>query len=384
MKVLLATDAYDQIVNGVANVVMSLEKMFMEDGHDVRILTLANGKTSYKKDNVYYISSKAISIYPDARLSLKFNDSLLKEIREWCPDIMHIHTEFSARWLTMHALKGLNIPIIMTMHTNYEQFLSQKYNKNFSHWFAKFVCKHSYKKADLLIAPSIKTKHIAERYDIKCPIKVVNNGIDLSKYNKVLSKEEKAELEEKYDLKGKKVLVVVSRISAEKSIDGLISFMPKLVEKDSSFRLLIVGDGPAMEDLKKQVEDLNIKEYVIFTGMIDSSIVYKYYQLGDIFVCNSSFEMLSLTYIEALANGKPLVCRDDECLERVIEQGVNGYKYVDEDSFVEYVTKIFSDDKLREKMSIEAEQTSHKFSLENFYKNTLAEYNRVMEEKASN
>ena len=77
--------------------------------------------------------------------------------------------------------------------------------------------------------------------------------------------------------------------------------------------------------LKEKAEKLGLSESVRFTGMIPKEEVYRYYQLGDIFVCASTFETQGLTYVEALANALPLVCREDKCLIDIIGQGENGF-----------------------------------------------------------
>ena len=67
--------------------------------------------------------------------------------------------------------------------------------------------------------------------------------------------------------------------------------------------------------------------------MVDPSEVHKYYQLGDIFVSASTSETQGLTYIEAAANGLPLLCRRDPCLDDVLVEGQNGFEYEAEEEF---------------------------------------------------
>ena len=69
----------------------------------------------------------------------------------------------------------------------------------------------------------------------------------------------------------------------------------------------------------------------------------KYYQLGDIFVSASTSETQGLTYVEAAANGLPLLCREDLCLKGVVIQGENGYAYTNEAEFLESLKVIMED-----------------------------------------
>ena len=55
MKILITTDWYAPIVNGVVTSVLNLKRELEERGHDVRVLTLASEKYSYKENNIYYL-----------------------------------------------------------------------------------------------------------------------------------------------------------------------------------------------------------------------------------------------------------------------------------------------------------------------------------------
>ena len=67
--------------------------------------------------------------------------------------------------------------------------------------------------------------------------------------------------------------------------------------------------------------------------MVPPDEVHTYYQLGDIFVSASTSETQGLTYVEAAANGLPLLCRRDPCLDEVLIEGSNGYEYEAESEF---------------------------------------------------
>ena len=90
-----------------------------------------------------------------------------------------------------------------------------------------------------------------------------------------------------------------------------------------------------------------MKERVIFTGMVDPTQVQNYYQLADLFVSASTSETQGLTYIESAANGLPLLCRADPCLEEVLVGGVNGYSYSNEGEFLAALRKICDDPQWR-------------------------------------
>ena len=92
--------------------------------------------------------------------------------------------------------------------------------------------------------------------------------------------------------------------------------------------------------LEKQTAKLNISDSVFFTGRIPPDQIYRFYNIGTVYVSASDFEVNSLSYIEAMACSLPIVCRKDMCLNGVLENGVNGYSFETGDDFCEYIMKI--------------------------------------------
>lgn len=365
MKILIASDSYKQI-NGVSNSVSLLVHGLREQGHQVKVLTLSLDHKSYRDGDDYYIASVDALIYPDMRISVAVWDELIDKLAAWKPDIAHIQTEFSAKWLAMKVVKKCNIPYVMTSHTNYEEyFKSKKINSKVSRVIIKNFERIVYGKADTLIVPSYKIQELVEIYKVKCPVVVIPTGIELRNHPHVEGGKEK--LLSKLDIEDNgKVLVTVSRISKEKNIDELIAFMPALLQKDPDVSLLIVGGGPHLEKLREKVDELKLHDSVRFTDMVPSEEVYKYYQLGNVFVSGSTFETQGLTYVEALANGLPLVCREDKCLINIIEKGKNGFTYTNEDEFVDHILTILSDPARQKEMSKVSISKSFAFSKDVF------------------
>src|SRR5690606_12902211 len=129
-----------------------------------------------------------------------------------------------------------------------------------------------------------------------------------------------------------KVLINVSRLAREKNIEELLFFISKL--EDDNLVLLIVGDGPHREELESYANKLGISNKVFSTGFVPPNEVHKYYKLGDVFVNASNSETQGLTYIEALASGLPVLCKEDPCLKGVVKNGINGWQYKNIDDFI--------------------------------------------------
>ncbi|BFL71693.1 MAG: glycosyltransferase [Anaerococcus sp.] len=375
MKILISSDWYYPVVNGVVRSVLNLKEYLENQGHEVRVLTLSNTISSYKSEDVYYVGSlSARKIYPEARVTNILAKTHLRSIKKWEPDIIHSQCEFSTFVMAKSLSKMLNVPLVHTYHTVYEDY---------THYFiknkaagVKIVAKASKTFADMcqyIIAPTKKTAKILESYNIDAnKIAVIPTGIRIPDIYK-------EDLKDELDLdKDKKILLYLGRLAEEKNIEELIRFYEKL--KDSSIAFYIVGGGPYLNKLKAYSKSFS-KE-INFVGMVEPSEVNKYYQAADIFTTASTSETQGLTYYEALSNGTVAICRDDNSLEGVIKDGFNGYRYHNFEEFNSYMNLVLDDEDFHKQLIDNARSYAlENFSVESFgskcedlYKKAVNEY----------
>lgn len=374
MKVLITTETYYPVVNGVVRSLSNLKDYLESQGHDVKVLTLSNTLSSYRSEDAYYIGSlSAQKLYPDVRIYNILAKTHLNTISKWKPDIIHSQSEFSTFAIAKMLSKMLKIPLIHTYHTVYEDY---------THYFApnkkvgvKMVAIASKKIADMcnyMIAPTEKTSAILRSYKIEdYKIKVIPTGV-------VIPDIYDEDLRGKLGLaKDKKIILYLGRLAEEKNIEEIINYYERLANPD--ILLAIVGGGPYLDNLKKYANDFS-KE-INFVGMVDPSLVNKYYQAADIFVTASTSETQGLTYYEALSNGTIVLARDDESLDGVVDNGFNGYRYRDFEDFENYLGLIFKDEDFMKELKTNARAYAlSNFSLESFGKKCENLYHQAISE----
>ncbi len=383
MKILIASDAYKKQTNGVTNMVVTLADELRRRGYPVKVLALSDTLESFRDGDDYYISSFSSPVYPDARQSLVWRNRYLRELKRWNPDIVHIHTEFSASRMAKMVAHATHTPFVMTAHTDYGKFVQPVlHSRRLIHAVIKLWSFFAYHNAKVLTVPSEKGRDITDGYRLNCPVVVIPNGIRLEKFRRELGAEERAALFAKHGLRDNgKVLVAVSRLSREKNLEEIIGYMPDLLREDGEVQLLVVGDGPDRVHLEKYARELGLDGKVVFTGRIPPDEVYRYYRLGDLFVCASNFEVHSLTYLEAMTCALPLLCREDPCLADVMEEGKNGYTYRTEREFIDHALRILHDGALRAALSEGALRKSEDFSERRYADRTLALYEKILQGK---
>lgn len=368
MNVLITTDLYTTDTNGVVTSVNNLREELSKRGHDVRILTLSENRHSHREGYVYYIRSMPIGVYPNVRMPLSYRHRLIKELIEWEPDVIHSQCEFFTYQFALRISRKTGAPIVHTYHTLYEHYV--KYiipSRRLGKVLVKILSKRRLKKSEVLVAPTHKVEDALQRYGVHNEISVVPTGIDLDQHYERLTPAERREKRHRLGIEDEhSVLISLGRLGEEKNIDELLELFAKSSQENDSLRFLIVGDGPAKESLENRAKELGISDRVIFTGMVPPEKVQEYYQLGDIFVSASTSETQGLTYIEAAANGLPLLCRQDDCLEDVIKQGENGFEYEDEDDFFECIHMIMQDPSWVDKAGKRSEEIAAGFDKQVF------------------
>lgn len=375
MKVLLTSDWYTSAVNGVVTSILNLKHGLEADGHEVRILTLSQSPHSFSSGEVTYIGSLPVgAVYPGARVRTVSGKKAVRDILAWKPDIVHSNCEFSTFGIAHQIAKALNIPLIHTYHTVYE---------NYTHYFspvkkwgtaaARLFSRHIAAQCDCIIAPTEKVKKLLAGYKISKPICVIPSGIETERFSSERADAASADLKNRLGIpKDNRVLISIGRLSKEKNCEELIRAVCDFQKKPLT--LLLVGDGPYRSELEHLSQEIGIADQVIFTGMVKPENVWCYYQLGDIFVSASTSETQGLTYLEALSSGLPLLCRKDDCLTGVLDNGVNGWQYENPAELHDKISLLLNQPELWQGFRDNALKTGQKFSVSAFTENVEQVY----------
>lgn len=380
MKILITTDLFTTKTNGVVTSVRNLTEELTALGHEVRILTFSENHRSRVEGNVYYISSASLEyVYPNVRMPLKYRSRLVKALIAWKPDIVHSQCEFFSYQFAQRIAKLSGAPIVHTYHTLYEQYVNYIFlTPRLGERVVRGISRHRLHNARVVIAPTQKVKATLEGYGLANQIRVVPSGIQLAQHRVRITAEDRQQLRRSLGIADDEVVLLnLGRLGDEKNIDELLLMYGSVKDEFPKLRFMIVGDGPARNSLEKLTQRLKIADRVIFTGMVDPGTVQNYYQSGDIFVSASTSETQGLTYAEAAANGLPLLCRQDPCLEEMLIPGQNGYAYTNAQGFYEGLSALLDPD-FRKQAGSHSEAISLEFSCELFGKRVAAIYEEVL------
>lgn len=381
MKILITTDLFLTPTNGVVTSVRNLREELVKKGHEVHILTLSGNLCSYQEDGVYYIKSVPLQfIYPAVRMPVSYRNPFLREIQAWKPDVIHSQCEFFSFRFALQLSKELDIPLVHTYHTLYEQYVNYVIPSRYLGSCAvRFLSRKRLEQVAKIIAPTKKVEDALLDYGLPNPICIVPSGISLEQHKQRMPQAERLQKRRALGIQdGCQVLLSLGRLGAEKNLEELLELFAAERNRNGNVVFLIVGDGPDREHLERKARELGVKDHVVFTGMVSPGQVQTYYQLGDVFVSASTSESQGLTYVEAAANGLPLLCREDPCLNDVIQEGVNGYQYTSPKDFLDKLNIVLQDANWRKNAGAHSEQIAESFDKGSFAAAIEAVYQSVL------
>ncbi|PKM68534.1 MAG: glycosyltransferase family 4 protein [Firmicutes bacterium HGW-Firmicutes-2] len=330
MNIGIFTDCYYPQINGVVTSVMMLQEELEKRGHNVTIITVKVPHHIEERENVIRIKSIPIIRMNEFRLGIPFNVPLIKMIKALKLDLVHTHTEFSVGLLGKYMARVLDIPLVHTYHTMYEDYTHYIYNLKYGQRVVKKMvaksCKIYTKKYSCIIAPTDKTLVSLRRYGIKNDIHILPTGIDIDKFGKIEADDSKIlALRKSHHIEETDfVLLSLGRISKEKNLEFLLDQMPELIKVHKQLKLVIVGDGPYLSQLLKQCEELDLHEHVVFVGRVPYEEIGQYYKMANIFISASYTETQGLTIIEAMASNLGVIVYDDTNVQGIVMEGESG------------------------------------------------------------
>ena len=218
MKIALFTDTYPPEINGVSVSVGLHQKVLLDQGHDVLVITTNPfGKNILIDSGVIRIPGIELKKLYNYRLSSFFSAKAYQYIRKWQPDVIHIHTDIGIGIFGKITAFFLKVPTVVTYHTMYEDYTHYVgFLKGLASRVVKQFSKSIAEQCTEFISPSLKTKEKIRSYGVARYINIVPTGIDFSRFQLAsLYKNKRNEIKNRWILTGEKVLLSLGRVAKE-------------------------------------------------------------------------------------------------------------------------------------------------------------------------
>lgn len=341
MRIGLFTDTYFPQVSGVATSIRTLKTELEKLGHTVFIFTTTDeGVNRYEDWDIIRIPSVPFFAFKDRRVAYAGFKDALKIASRYRLDLVHTHTEFTLGILGKMVAKELQVPVVHTYHTQYEDYVHYiAKGRLIRPGMIKYFARSFLHDLDGVICPSEIVEELLVRYNVPISKRVIPTGIDLAKFDRPeICPSDIEELREQLGIgPDETMLLSLSRISHEKNIQAVIKAMPNILADNPKVKLVIVGGGPYETALQDMIVELGLTDSIQMTGMVAPSDTALYYKAADFFISASTSETQGLTFLESLATGTPIIAHSNPYLSNVITDKMFGTLFLHEEELSDAV-----------------------------------------------
>ena len=279
MRIMMVTDAWEPQVNGVVRTLGRTIQELRDMGHEIELVTPGDG---------YY--TLPLITYPEIKMAIGARADIEHRFEVFEPEAVHIATEGTLGLTARSICIENKFPFSTSYHTQYPEYVSARFPVPEAWGYAYVRWFHDMSGRVMVATASMKKR--LEEHGFKNLV-IWSRGVDTEQFNPSLRKEDRGPFK---DIKTP-IYVYVGRVSVEKNVETFL-------KQDVDGTKVVVGDGPAREELQKKFPD------VVFTGAKFGTELAECYANADVFVFPSLTDTFGLVLLEAMATGTPVAAFD--------------------------------------------------------------------------
>ncbi|WP_075617693.1 N-acetyl-alpha-D-glucosaminyl L-malate synthase BshA [Paenisporosarcina indica] len=339
-------------VGGSGVIATELGKLLALRGHEIHFITSSMPfRLNRMVPNIFFhqVEVNSYSVFQYAPYDIALASKMAEVIKKENLDILHVHYAIPHAVCAILArdMAGQNVGIVTTLHgtdisvLGYDSSLTGAIRYGIEKSDAVTTVSESLKKQTMdLIQPNQK-------------LETIYNFVDEREYMPHVTSNVKSYFNIQED---EKVIVHVSNFRKVKHVDDVVSSFA-YIRKEMAAKLLLVGDGPEMNNIIKLVAYLGLEKDVIFLGKQDN--VSEIYAMSDLNLLLSEKEAFGLVLLEAMACGVPCIGTDVGGIPEVIDHGLNGFivPLNDVEAVAGFALQILTNPDLHKRMKTAAVQT---------------------------
>lgn len=375
MRIAIFTDTFYPDINGVARTLKRLTNFLESQNVTYKLFAPDSDSSDYASSHMYRFKSLPFFLYPECRLALPNLQQAKEELQRFSPDLIHVATPFNVGLCGVYFSKKLNIPLVASYHTNFDDYLHyynlpflSKMHWKYMHWFHR-TCKK-------IFVPSPATYHLLKQHGFT-NLELWPRGVDCQLfhpfYDQAAVKKQYCQPQETY------LLTYVGRLAPEKDLHTLLAAARSLPpELNKQIQWLIIGDGPLRAELEAQAP-VNMT----FSGYLSGLPLAEAYAASDLFVFPSPTETFGNVVLEALASGTPVIGARAGGVQNIIKPESTGLlcKPGNVEEFSEAIQHLLTHEPLRKQMGMAGREYALTQSWNHKLENLVCHYTHVVEEK---
>ena len=332
-------------MGGSGIIATELGIMLAERGHDIHFIT-SNIPFRIRKPlpniTFHQVEVNQYAVFQYAPYDITLSTKIAEVINEYDLDILHMHyaVPHAVCGILAKQMSGKDIKIMTTLHGTDITVLGYDHT-------LKNAIKFGIEGSDLVTSVSQSlAKQTQDIINTNKPIVPIYNFVREQEF----PTKRDNQLKSAYGIADhEKVIIHVSNFRAVKRIDTIIETFTKIHAQLPS-KLLLLGDGPELMDMKQKAKSLGVEDHVLFLGKQD--LVSEFYQMSDLVLLLSEKESFGLTLLEAMKSGVVPIGSNAGGIKEVIKHDETGFivDVGDSDTASEYALQLLTDQNLYNKM----------------------------------
>ena len=317
MNILITVGIFPPDIGGPASFVPKISNFLIENGHNVKIICLAEVENNHTEDNLDVIRIKRSNSLPIRWMKTIYE--IVKNGKK--SDLIFVNglgiESTIANLLLKKQLirKIVGDPVWERAYNqkktaeSFDEFQNNKHS--FLIELQKLLRNWSINSAEIVITPSDHLKSFVSGLGFNKKILKINNGVDITDIKK--SNVHKDDVN----------LLIISRLVIQKNINLVIEAMELLDNKN--LKLSIIGDGGEFSKLESLIHDLNVQNRVQLLGKIENNRISQFLLTADIFIQASDYEGLPHSVLEAINYEVPILSTEVGGCKDLLNDGERGF-----------------------------------------------------------
>lgn len=347
-------------IGGAETFLINVLKNINIDKYELIFLCYGNNKSDYE-DDIQKLGGRIIKISEPKKVGyIKHMKELKKVFMNENPDVVHAHTYYNSAF-SMLVAKKIGIKTRITHSHSTESDV----RKNLIHGIYELITRYIINNYSniFLSCGEEASKNIF--YKTK-KVEIIYNGVNMKEFmfnekERVNKRKELGILDDEF------VIGHVGRFAEVKNQIFLINIFEEYLKRNPNSRLVFIGDGPLMDDIKKIANVKGIQGKTLFLGKRRD--VNKLYNMMDMFVFPSLFEGFPVTLVETQINGLKALVSDKVDSKVKKTEYIQFFNINDDISNIIDLIELNKNDRNKYKITVQ------EFDIKNTVKNLCKYYN---------
>lgn len=376
LRIALFSEVYWPMVSGVGVTLLRLTDALRARGHDVRVYSATYPLPAGQPDRaeVHRSPSVPLFLYPDVQWAFPRPREVLEDLARFGPDVVHVATEFSLGVAGVKAARQLQLPVIASAHTDYDQYAA-RYGVTWALRAGWHYLRWFYGHAHRVLCPSRIYEEHLHSHGVR-HTGLWSRGVDPEVFH---PRYRTPAYRERFGAgPGDLLVTYIGRLAREKNLDLLLEAWDMVAPERGSAQLVLVGQGPLEEEIRaREIPGVHVP------GLLHGRDLAEAYASADLFAFPSTTETFGNSLLEAMGSGLPALVAAAGGVLEFSEHGDNAWLVEPESApaIAEGLTRLLQDHALRRRLARGALQAARERDWSAVYERLIGDYRAAIEAK---